>query len=82
MPIAGLQQRAISVQAEVRKLLVKRAVPPSAARLCWAAGWLPTQIEQHPTCGCIDRSDSNNADTEFFAAGNHIIAAIRRLKFA
>jgi hypothetical protein len=43
---------------------------------------LPTQIEQHPTFGCIDRSDPNNADTEFFAAGNHVIAAIRRLKFA
>jgi hypothetical protein len=35
---AGLQlQRAISIQAEGKKLLEKHAIAPSAARVCWAA---------------------------------------------
>jgi len=43
---------------------------------------LATQIEQHPTFGCTNPSDADYADTKFFAAGNYIIAPIRRLKFA
>jgi hypothetical protein len=36
-PNAGLQlRRAISIQAEGRKLLEKHAIAPSAARLCYA----------------------------------------------
>ncbi|MBC8032497.1 MAG: hypothetical protein H7Z16_20605 [Pyrinomonadaceae bacterium] len=34
----GLQlRRAISIQAEGKKLFEKHAIAPSAARLCWAA---------------------------------------------
>jgi hypothetical protein len=37
-PNAGLQlRRAISIQAEGKKLLEKHAIAPSAARLCWAS---------------------------------------------
>jgi hypothetical protein len=37
-PNAGLQlRRAISIQAEGKRLLEKHAIAPSAARLCWAA---------------------------------------------
>jgi len=35
---AGLQlRRAISIQAEGKRLLEKQAIAPSAARLCWAS---------------------------------------------
>ena len=38
LPNAGLQlRRAISIQAEGKKLLEKHAIAPSAARLCYAA---------------------------------------------
>jgi len=37
-PNDGLQlRRAISIQAEGKKLLEKDAIAPSAARLCWVA---------------------------------------------
>ena len=40
---AGLQlRRAITIQAEGKKLLEKHAIAPSAARLCWAAWWIKT----------------------------------------
>jgi hypothetical protein len=38
MPNAGLQlRRAISIQAEGKRLLEKHAIAPSAASLCWTA---------------------------------------------
>jgi hypothetical protein len=79
----GLQlRRAISIQLSRRKLLEKHASRCQLEGFVGQRIRLATQIEQHPTLGCIDRSDPNNADTEFFAAGNHVIAAIGRLKFA
>jgi hypothetical protein len=37
-PNDGLQlRRAISIQAEGKKLLEKNAIAPSAAKLCWMA---------------------------------------------
>ena len=44
-PNAGLQlRRAISIRAEVKRLLENHAVAPSAARLCSAA-----ELEPHST---------------------------------
>jgi hypothetical protein len=37
-PNAGLQlRRAITIQADGKRLLEKNAIAPSAARLCWMA---------------------------------------------
>jgi len=37
-PNVGLQlRRAISIHVELKKLLEKHAIAPSAARLCWMA---------------------------------------------
>lgn len=46
---AGLQlQRAISIQAEEKKLLKKHAIAPSAARLCYAAALMAKGL-LHPS---------------------------------
>ncbi len=61
---------------------IAAALTESPASAGWAAVRLATQIEQHPIFGCINRPNADYADTDFFSARNHIIAAIRRLKLA
>ena len=74
MPNAGLQlRRAISIQAEGKKLLEKHAIAPSAARLCWARAQTLAALMDNTASGSyvltlIWQSADNNRRREGFAS--------------